>query len=126
MLVSRTRRRFGDGDQAVPTRDIVVIGASAGGIEALSRLLHGLPAGFPAAMFVVLHISPNSPGYLPDILARAGPLPAEHARDGKSFQHGRVYAAPPDHHLMLEANGRMRLNRGPKENRSRPAIDPLF
>ncbi len=108
------------------TRDIVVIGASAGGIEALSRLLAGVPAGFPASVFVVLHVAPNSPGYLPDILARAGPLPAENARDGRSFRHGRIYSAPPDHHLMLEVEGRMRVVRGPKENRSRPAVDPLF
>jgi two-component system chemotaxis response regulator CheB len=110
----------------VPARDIVVIGASAGGIEALSGLLKGVPANFPAAVFVVLHIAPNSPGYLPDILARAARLPAEHARDGKPFRHGRIYCAPPDHHLMLEADGRMRIVRGPKENRSRPAVDPLF
>jgi two-component system chemotaxis response regulator CheB len=110
----------------VPTRDIVVIGASAGGIEALSRLLKGVPAKFPASIFVVLHIAPNSPGYLPDILARAGQLRAEHAREGKPFHQGRIYAAPPDHHLMLEADGLMRVVRGPKENRSRPAVDPLF
>jgi two-component system chemotaxis response regulator CheB len=112
--------------QAMPSPDIVVIGASAGGIEALSRLLKGLPPKFPAAIFVVLHIAPQSPGYLPEILARAGNLPAENARDGKPFQHGRVYVAPPDRHLMLEADDCMRVVRGPKENRARPAVDPLF
>src|SRR5215813_4889640 len=114
------------GGQALASPDIVVIGASAGGIEALSCVFKGLPGKFPAAIFVVLHIAPHSPGYLPDILARAGPLPAEHARDRKPFRHGRVYVARPDHHLMLEPDGHMRATRGAKENHARPAVDPLF
>jgi len=106
--------------------DIVVIGASAGGIEALTSILKTLPAGFPATVFVVVHLAPDSPGYLPQILSRAGPLRAERASDRRTFRPGRVYLAPPDHHLMVEANGRMRVTRGPKENRARPAVDPLF
>ncbi len=115
-----------DGDSALPNPDIVVIGASAGGIEVLSKLMKGLPAGFPAAVFVVIHVAPDSPGYLPEILTRAGPLHAQNARDRQPFQHGCVYVAPPNRHLMLDASGRMRVTRGPKENRTRPAIDPLF
>jgi two-component system chemotaxis response regulator CheB len=107
-------------------RDIVVIGASAGGIEALSVLVEGLPAGLPAAIFVLVHLSPDSPGYLPDILSRRAPLPVQHAVDQERFTTGRIYVAPPDHHLLLDADERTRLTRGPKENRARPAVDPLF
>lgn len=113
-------------DQIVSTRDIVAIGGSAGAIEAISTILRRLPPDFPAALFVVIHISPESPGYLPQIFSRAGPLRAEHARDGKTFAHGRLYVAPPDRHLLLEPDGTMRLARGPKENCVRPAVDPLF
>ena len=105
--------------------DIVVVGASAGGIEALSALLALLPADFPAAIFVVIHVSADSPGVLPTILARAGVLPVETAQEGAAILPGRVYVAPPDRHLLLE-QGYIRLTRGPKENRFRPAIDPLF
>jgi two-component system, chemotaxis family, protein-glutamate methylesterase/glutaminase len=108
------------------SRDVVVIGASAGGVEALKRLVNGLPPHFPATIFAVLHVAPHSPGYLPEILARAGPLPATHAQDNERFERGRIYVAPPDHHLVVESPGRIRLTRGPRENRSRPAIDPLF
>jgi two-component system chemotaxis response regulator CheB len=106
-------------------RNIVVVGASAGGIEALSALLALLPADFPAAIFVVVHVSADSPGVLPTILARAGVLPVETARDGVAILPGRVYVALPDRHLLLE-QGYIRITRGPKENRFRPAIDPLF
>src|SRR6266853_3065833 len=106
-------------------RDIVVIGGSAGSIEAVIELVRGLPPDFPGSVFVVVHF----PGYvnstLPRILSRAGPLPARHARDGEPIEPGRVYVAPPDWHLHLN-DGRIRLTRGPKENGHRPAIDPLF
>jgi two-component system chemotaxis response regulator CheB len=105
--------------------DIVAIGASAGSIEALSRLVGGLPADLPAAVFVVVHLSEGSPSMLPRILDRAGPLQAAHPEDGDSVQNGRVYVAPPNLHLLLE-DGTIRLTRGPYENRSRPAVDPLF
>ncbi|MDX6693478.1 MAG: two-component system, chemotaxis family, protein-glutamate methylesterase/glutaminase [Blastocatellia bacterium] len=107
------------------TRDIIVIGASAGGIEALRTIARGLPQDFPASVFVVLHTAPQSPGILADILARAGALPASNALDKEAIQHGRIYVAPPDHHLVIEPN-RVRITRGPKENRFRPAVDPLF
>lgn len=106
-------------------RDIVVIGASAGGVPALQRLVKLLPADFPAAVFVVLHIWPNSPSSLPEILARAGNLPAVQAEHGDVIVPGRIYVAPPDHHLMVEAD-RLFVTQGPRENRFRPAINPLF
>lgn len=106
-------------------RSIVVIGASAGGIEALLELVGQLPSNFEAAVFVALHLAADSPGTLPAILSNAGSLPANHAADGAPIVSGRIYVAPADHHLLLE-RGRMRITRGPKENRFRPAIDPLF
>lgn len=106
--------------------DIIVIGASAGGIEALNRLLGTLPGSLPASLFVVLHIPAQATSSLPAILSRAGPLPAFHALDGAKIQPGQIYVAPPDHHLLIEADGTMRVSRGPKENRHRPAVDPLF
>ena len=102
-----------------------MIGCSVGGVEALQRLVAGLPKNFPAALFVVLHLAPQSTSVLPDILKRAGSLPAAHPRDGESIRMGRIYVAPPDHHLLIE-NGKVRTVHGPKENRHRPAIDPLF
>ncbi len=109
----------------MPGHDIVVIGASAGGVEALSKLVHRLPAGLPASIFVVLHIPPQNPSMLPAILSRSGPLPAIHPTDGTVAEHGHIYVAPPDHHLLLE-DEHIRVVHGPKENRYRPAIDPLF
>jgi two-component system chemotaxis response regulator CheB len=109
----------------VQGRDIVVIGASAGGVEALGAIVAGLPADFPAAVFVVLHTSPQSPSILAGILDRAGPLPARYAEDRERIVPGRVYVAPPDRHLVVEPT-RVRLTLGPKENRFRPAVDPLF
>lgn len=109
----------------MPTKDIIVIGASVGGIEALKTIVGGLPQDFPASLFVVLHISPDSPGVLSDILDRAGTLPAANALDTERIKSGRIYVAPPDRHLIIEPN-RVRLTRGPKENRFRPAVDPLF
>jgi two-component system, chemotaxis family, protein-glutamate methylesterase/glutaminase len=106
-------------------RDIVVIGCSVGGVEALQQLVARLPKDFPASVFVVLHLSPQSTSVLPEILRRAGPLPALHPRDGEAIRTGRIYVAPPDNHLILE-NGHVRVTRGPKENRHRPAVDPLF
>jgi two-component system, chemotaxis family, protein-glutamate methylesterase/glutaminase len=109
----------------VPRTDIIVIGASAGGIEPIRTILRGLPASFPGALFVVVHSSPDSPGVLDVIFNTAGALPASTAEDGERIAPGHVYVAPPDHHLLIEP-GRIRLTRGPKENRFRPAVDPLF
>ncbi len=106
-------------------RDVVVIGASAGGVEALTRLMAALPAELPASLFVVLHLSPTSISVLPAILARAGSLPASVPSDGERVERGHVYVAPPDRHLLLAAHG-VRVSAGPRENGHRPAIDPLF
>lgn len=106
-------------------RDIVVVGTSAGGVEALRALVGGLPEDFPGSVFVVMHTAPDSPGVLAQILDRAGKLPTANASNRERIKPGRVYVAPPDTHLLLEP-GVMRLTRGPKENRFRPAVDPLF
>ncbi len=106
-------------------RDIVVVGGSAGAIEALKALLPALPGDLPAAVFVVVHIGSTTHSLLPEILGRAGPLPAQAAKDGARFERGCVYVAPPDRHLLLD-RGRIALRRGPRENLARPAIDPLF
>jgi two-component system, chemotaxis family, protein-glutamate methylesterase/glutaminase len=104
---------------------IVVIGASAGGVEALGRLVHLLPPELPAALFVALHVPPGTSSALPSILDRQGPLPCAHARDGEPIQHGRIYVAPPDSHLLVDRDA-VRLSRGPRENGHRPAVDPMF
>jgi two-component system, chemotaxis family, protein-glutamate methylesterase/glutaminase len=106
-------------------RNIIVIGASAGGVQVLQELMRGLPEDFPGSVFVVVHTAPSSPGILPLILDRAGPLPAAHARNGERIRGGRVYVSPPDFHLLLKP-GKMELTRGPTENGFRPAVDPLF
>lgn len=107
------------------TRNIIVIGASAGGFEALKRLVAGFPKDFAASIFIVWHMSPDVTGILPQVLAKAGPLPAANAVDGEPIAPGRIRVAPPDHHLVLE-HERVRVAKGPKENRFRPAVDPLF
>lgn len=104
---------------------IIVIGGSAGSLEALKTILGCLPNGFPASVFVVLHLSPDFPSMLPSLLSRIGHLPASNPADGEHIQPARVYVARPDHHMTIE-NGRVRMLRGPRENRHRPAIDPLF
>jgi two-component system chemotaxis response regulator CheB len=109
----------------MPKRDIIVVGTSAGGIEALRALIGALPADLPASVFIVLHTSPESPGLLAGILDRFGKLQATSARDGERIRPGRIYVAPPDRHLLIEP-GVVRTTRGPKENRFRPAVDPLF
>jgi two-component system chemotaxis response regulator CheB len=107
-------------------RDIIVIGTSSGGIDALKELVAEFPRDLNAAVFVVLHVAPYSLGILPEILERVGTLPAANARDWEEIEAGRIYVAPPDHHLILEPSGHVRVTRGPRENRFRPAIDPLF
>jgi two-component system chemotaxis response regulator CheB len=107
------------------TPNIVVVGASAGGVEALSRLLGALPADLPAAVFVVLHIPSHTPSELPLVLDRVSALRVVSAHDGQAIEAGTVYVAPTDRHLMLQGDT-VRVTRGPKECRVRPAIDVLF
>lgn len=106
-------------------RDIVVIGTSAGGVSALQELVATLPADFPAAVFVAQHLSPSARSMLPNLLDRAGPLPALSPRDGDPIRAGHIYVAAPDHHMLLRP-GKILMRRGPHENRTRPAANALF
>jgi two-component system chemotaxis response regulator CheB len=108
-----------------PRRAIVVVGASAGGLDPLRALLRGLPGDLPAAIFVVLHIPASGGSALPRILDRSGPLRADTGVDGEPIEPGRVYVAPPDQHLLV-VKDTVRLSRGPRQNGVRPAADPLF
>ncbi len=110
---------------AQPGHDIIVIGASAGGVEALRELIPALPADLPAALFVVVHTHPWSPSTLPEILSYRGSLRATHAIHGEAIEHGRVYVAPPDNHLIVRP-GMVQVVRGPRENNQRPSVDALF
>jgi two-component system chemotaxis response regulator CheB len=110
---------------AVVQRDVIVVGASAGGVQALQSLVAQLPPELPAAVLVVLHLMSSGTSVLHSILDRAGPLPATQARDGERLERGHVYVAPPDYHLLLRGPN-IHLSAGPRENGHRPAIDPLF
>ncbi|MDR7275906.1 chemotaxis protein CheB [Catenuloplanes atrovinosus] len=110
----------------MPGSDLVVIGASAGGLEALRGLLGGLPAGLPAGVIIVVHTGSHAAGRLPDVLARAGPLPAAYAVSGQRLTPGLLTVAPPGQHLVLTAGRVLRLHRGPLVHHTRPAIDPLL
>lgn len=106
-------------------RDVVVVGASAGSVEALQRFASNLPADFPAAVLVVLHRSTGETSGLARLLAQAGPLPAMCAEDGMTFRPGHIQIARPDQHLLV-VDEHLRLSRGPTENGHRPAVDALF
>ena len=106
-------------------KDIIVIGGSAGSHAALKQIMSDLPGDLRASLFVATHVPTGSAGYLADVLASAGPMPVSRAVDGQPVECGRVYAAVPDRHLLL-VDGIMRLGDGPRENMTRPAIDPLF
>jgi two-component system chemotaxis response regulator CheB len=106
-------------------RDIIVIGASLGGVEALMHLTKALPASLPAAVLVALHLAPERPSHLPEILNRKSSLPVSQATEGETMAKGRIYVATPNHHLLVR-NGKLGVTFGPKENRHRPAVDPLF
>ena len=107
-------------------KDIIVIGASAGGIDALKIVAAALPKDLKAAIFITLHVAPYSEGILPEILGRAGVLPASNAKDWEPIHRGHIYVAPPDYHLLFEKDGYVRTTRGPRENRFRPAVDAMF
>ncbi|MBD1921364.1 chemotaxis protein CheB [Microcoleus sp. FACHB-831] len=109
----------------MPRHDIIVIGASAGGVEALINLVKNLPAELPAAIFIVVHIPSHSKSVLPIILTRAGSLRACHPQEGAKIENGQIYVAPPDYHLLVK-QGCVTLARSARENSHRPAVDPLF
>jgi two-component system chemotaxis response regulator CheB len=104
---------------------IIVIGASSGGFEALKKIIRGLPADFETPVFIVWHMGPEVFGVLPQVFNRENKILAAHAYDKEPIKPNRIYVAPPDHHMLIE-DGMVRVTRGPKENRFRPAVDPLF
>jgi len=106
-------------------RDVVVVGASAGGVEALRTMVAGLPADLRASVLVVLHMPAGGTTALAAILNRVGPLPATMAQNGEPLEHGRIYVSRPDHHLLVMDNS-VALSHGPTENGHRPAINALF
>ena len=106
-------------------RDLVVIGASAGGVQTLRQVVAELPANLGAAVCVVLHVAPEGPSFLASILARAGPLPCRSAADGDQLRVGEILVAPPDHHLVIE-DEHVKVTLGPRENGHRPSVDVLF
>ena len=105
-------------------RNLIVIGASIGGVPALSRLAARLPPDLPAAVLVVLHVGSKA-SVMPELLASKGPLPAAHATDGQPLRNGCIFVAPPDRHLVV-VDGVLRVRRGAWENGYRPSIDVLF
>ena len=109
----------------MPNHDIITIGASAGGVEALIKLVAGLPADLPASVFIVQHTAPQSRGELAEVLGYRGVLPVEMAADRREIERSHVYVAPPDYHLMIDRSY-MYITHGPRENLTRPAVDPLF
>jgi two-component system, chemotaxis family, protein-glutamate methylesterase/glutaminase len=106
-------------------RDLIVVGCSAGGVEALPKLLSPLPRNLPAAICIVQHLAPSENPYLVDILRRTSPLKVQWAEQGMPLERANVYVAPPDMH-MLFMNEFLRLSHGPRENHARPSIDKLF
>jgi two-component system chemotaxis response regulator CheB len=106
-------------------RDLVAIGASAGGVDALTYLAQEFPLDFPAAVLITIHLSSLFPSELDAILSHAGPLAAEFAVDGEILRRGRIYIAPPKRHLLVSGD-RLVLGSGPRENHARPAIDPML
>lgn len=111
--------------QHAEKKDIFVVAASAGGVTALQSLCKDLPEDLNASIFIVQHISPASRSMLPAILDRVSPLQVTSPQDGEQIRPGHVYVAPPDHHMLVK-RGHVLIRRGPKENRTRPAADPLF
>src|SRR5262245_52300294 len=106
-------------------RDILAIGTSAGGVDALLSLAQHLPREFPAAVVVTIQLPSHGPSYLDEILGRAGGMPARFVREGDRLNKGHIYLAPPDRHLLV-IEERAILGRGSRENNSRPAIDPMM
>jgi two-component system, chemotaxis family, protein-glutamate methylesterase/glutaminase len=107
------------------TRSVIVIGASAGGVEALTRLCGLFPKNLAAVVIIALHITPNATSRLPQILSRVSQIPVRHARNGDPIQNGQILVAPPNHHVYIN-NHTIKLSTGPRVNGARPAIDVLF
>lgn len=122
-LQNLTAKENGNGNHT--QHRIIVIGASAGGFEAFKRLIAGLPPDFGTPIFIVWHMSPDVRGILPQVLNRVNTIEAALACNNEAIKPGRIYVAPPDHHLLIE-DGKVLVTHGPKENRFRPAVDPLF
>jgi chemotaxis response regulator CheB len=116
---------FHDAGLNMVSRDLIVIGASAGGLRAIGHIAHLLPATLSACVLVVLHTSPASRGMLASVIGRRSTLPVKQAEHGDALASGQIFVAPPDWHLVVGARG-IELDQGPKVNRARPAIDPLF
>src|SRR5215831_17023007 len=106
-------------------RDIITIAGSAGSMQAITRILGRLPGDFRASVFIVVHTSPEGPGLLAQILDRESGLPVQNPKHGEAIKPGRVYVAPPNHHLLV-LPGHLELGKGPRENGFRPAADSLF
>lgn len=107
-------------------RTIIVLGASAGGVEALAKVLSTLPADLPAAVAIVLHTGPGAPRLLADIWSKHSALPVAYAQGGERLAEGQVYVAPPDRHLEVDGDGCLHLSEGPRLHLSRPSVDRLF
>jgi two-component system, chemotaxis family, protein-glutamate methylesterase/glutaminase len=107
------------------TGRIIVVGGSNGALDALRTMMGALPMDLAAALLAVVHTSPTALGYLDRVLARAGRLPVAYANDNEPIRDRRLVLAPPDRHLLVKPD-HLRVTRGPRENRFRPAIDPLF
>lgn len=110
----------------VPRYEAVVVGASAGGMQALKVLLCGLPADFPMAVAVVQHLEASSGGYLSEFLNETCAIPVREADEKEPFRKGTAYIAPANYHLLIEPDRSLSLSADDKVNYSRPAIDPLF
>jgi two-component system, chemotaxis family, protein-glutamate methylesterase/glutaminase len=111
---------------ASPAFDVVVIGTSAGGLSAVAVLLDGLPSAFPVPVVLVLHLSPDRPSLLVDVLARRTRLRVQWAVDGGRLEAGTVHVAPPNHHVVFKADGTLLLVQSPRIHFSRPSVDMLF
>src|SRR5262245_14981732 len=109
----------------MPDGNLVVIGGSAGAVDVIRRIVARLPHELNAAVCIAIHIAPNSPRALAEMIGGQADIPVNFATDGEAVRHGHVYIAPPDWHLLVDGE-RLKLTRGPRENGFRPAIDPLF
>src|SRR5262245_46053721 len=118
-------REFLGPEHDMANRDILALGTSAGGIDALRFLAREFKKDLQASVLVLIHLSSQFRSVLDAILTQAGPLTATFAKDGEALRHGHIYIGPPERHLIVDGD-RLRLGKGPRENHARPAIDPMF